>query len=410
MVKYDKIPKAFKYRHLLSDFGYASIPPEDRDKIAMSEDTVISYWKPEVAVRLVNDHNIYPFEYLPPAIATNALRVNGGIYYKPAIHVDEIGLTSDKYIALNKTADSLPLKITYGPMLLQRWMLMQLMEESIASQAGLGFSSKDTDDVRRLISDTSTYLLAVTMLASMLHLVFEFLAFQSDVAFWKNNKSVAGLSTRAVVSELVSQVVVFFYLVDQGSSLLVSVPAAIAIVIQSWKVQRATGVTFRGGVIHFDRWEKEAKASGELQDEDAAKSQAELTRVTLEADFQATYHLVAVFLPLCLGSIVKSLVIDKHASWYSWAIGSMTACVYAGGFTLMCPQLFINHRLKSVSSLPWKFLIYKFINTFIDDLFAFVIKMPVMHRISVFRDDIVFVIYLYQRWVYVVDESRPVEK
>lgn len=29
---------------------------------------------------------------------------------------------------------------------------------------------------------------------------------------------------------------------------------------------------------------------------------------------------------------------------------------------------------------------YKFLNTIIDDLFAFVIKMPTLHRLSVFRD------------------------
>jgi hypothetical protein len=33
-----------------------------------------------------------------------------------------------------------------------------------------------------------------------------------------------------------------------------------------------------------------------------------------------------------------------------------------------------------------------------------------MHRLSVFRDDIVFLVYLYQRWVYRVDASRPAEK
>ena len=49
---------------------------------------------------------------------------------------------------------------------------------------------------------------------------------------------------------------------------------------------------------------------------------------------------------------------------------------------------------------------YKFLNTIIDDLFAFVIKMPLLHRLSVFRDDIVFAMYLYQRWIYRVDKSR----
>ena len=43
---------------------------------------------------------------------------------------------------------------------------------------------------------------------------------------------------------------------------------------------------------------------------------------------------------------------------------------------------------------------YKALNTFIDDIFAFVIKMPTMYRIGCFRDDIVFFIFLYQKYTY----------
>lgn len=49
------------------------------------------------------------------------------------------------------------------------------------------------------------------------------------------------------------------------------------------------------------------------------------------------------------------------------------------------PQLYLNYKLKSVAHLPWRQMTYKFLNTIIDDLFAFVIKMPILHRISVFR-------------------------
>ena len=48
----------------------------------------------------------------------------------------------------------------------------------------------------------------------------------------------------------------------------------------------------------------------------------------------------------------------------------------------------------------------QFLNTFIDDVFAFIIRMPTIHRVSVLRDDIVFFIYLYQRWIYRVDPTR----
>lgn len=75
----------------------------------------------------------------------------------------------------------------------------------------------------------------------------------------------------------------------------------------------------------------------------------------------------------------------------------------------VAPQLYLNYKLKSVAHLPWRQMTYKFLNTIIDDLFAFVIKMPTLHRLSVFRDDIVFLVYLYQRWVYRVDKKRANE-
>ncbi len=101
--------------------------------------------------------------------------------------------------------------------------------------------------------------------------------------------------------------------------------------------------------------------------------------------------------------------------------------VYTSGFIMMVPQLYIvrvrhvyaiavvrdgpppfaqNYKLKSVAHMPWNVLFYRFSSTFIDDMFAFIIKMPTMHRISVFRDDIVFLLYLGQRWYYPVDASR----
>lgn len=56
---------------------------------------------------------------------------------------------------------------------------------------------------------------------------------------------------------------------------------------------------------------------------------------------------------------------------------------------------------------------YKALNTFVDDLFAFVIKMPLMHRLACLRDDVVFLvfftliqIYLYQKWIYKEDKRR----
>jgi hypothetical protein len=37
---------------------------------------------------------------------------------------------------------------------------------------------------------------------------------------------------------------------------------------------------------------------------------------------------------------------------------------------------------------------------------SFIIKMPLMHRLACFRDDIIFFVYLYQKWIYRTDYNR----
>lgn len=62
--------------------------------------------------------------------------------------------------------------------------------------------------------------------------------------------------------------------------------------------------------------------------------------------------------------------------------------------------------LQSVAHMPGKAMAYKFLNTFIDDLFAFTVKMPWLHRLATLRDDVIFFIWLYQSWKYRVDYKR----
>jgi hypothetical protein len=234
---------------------------------------------------------------------------------------------------------------------------------------------------------------------------------------------------------MIGQFIIVLYLIDRDSSLLMTVPSAIGVIIAMWKCQRAAGFSFVP-LSDDDRktfpsvWDivprmfgykltaKRLQISDEVESKDNQKASAnagissskrDLQALTIEADRQATSRLGTVLLPLVFGYTVYSLVMEEHVSWYSWLITSASSAVYAFGFVLMTPQLFLNYKLKSVAHLPWRVLVYKSLNTFIDDLFSFIIRMPTMARISCFRDDVVFFIYLYQRWLYPVDTSRPIE-
>jgi hypothetical protein len=54
-------------------------------------------------------------------------------------------------------------------------------------------------------------------------------------------------------------------------------------------------------------------------------------------------------------------------------------------------------------------MVYKFFNTFIDDVFSFLVDMPLSHRLACFRDDFIFFIFLYQLWLYPTDKTRANE-
>ena len=279
------------------------------------------------------------------------------------------------------------------------------------------------------------------MLASALHLLFEFLTFKSDVNFWRNNTDLTGLSVRSLFLDFFGQVIIVLFLIEKDSSLLMTVPSAFGCLIALWKCQRAAGLAFVrfepkqvgfkdrvswwnvlprmiGYEIRATRLEARRSKEGEATDgmgikQDASSQSSgvavDLHELTMESDRIATATLGSVLLPCVFIYTCYSLLREEHTGWYSWLITSASSAVYALGFVLMTPQLFLNYKLKSVAHLPWRVLIYRSLNTFIDDLFSFIIRMPTMARISCFRDDIVFFVYLYQRWLYPVDISRPVE-
>ena len=73
-------------------------------------------------------------------------------------------------------------------------------------------------------------------------------------------------------------------------------------------------------------------------------------------------------------------------SYYKFLLQYTVAFIALFGFILMTPQLYLNFKLKSVDHLNWRGLIYRFMTTFIDDLFALMITMPPLRRIMYFRD------------------------
>ena len=47
---------------------------------------------------------------------------------------------------------------------------------------------------------------------------------------------------------------------------------------------------------------------------------------------------------------------DRETPGFTTRAGSLVGTVYTFGFIMMCPQLYLNYKLKSVAHLPWRSL------------------------------------------------------
>lgn len=310
-------------------------------------------------------------------------------FYYPILYQSEFWITFASLKEVNGTMMESELNIAYEPISMWKWQLQSQTEDNWRKQeAFTGEEDEGNDMLRNMLLDTNPYLLAVTAIVSMLHTVFDILAFKNDISFFKNKKSMEGLSLRSMIVNAGFSAVILLYLADNDTSYMVLMSNGVGLAIDVWKISKAITVNFDGGTIQW------------IEASSYKKSK------TKEYDEIATSHLLFVTMPLVAGYGMYSLLYQKHKGWYSWILNTLVGFIYMFGFVMMTPQLFINYKLQSVAHLNWRTMSYKSINTFIDDLFAFVIKMPIMHRLACLRDDLIFFIYLFQRYKYKTDFSR----
>ena len=74
------------------------------------------------------------------------------------------------------------------------------------------------------------------MIVSLLHMVFEFLAFKSDISFWNGKESMEGISVKSLYMELVMSIIIQLYLLENETSLLISLPHGLNILLTLWKI------------------------------------------------------------------------------------------------------------------------------------------------------------------------------
>jgi len=315
-------------------------------------------------------------------------RITQQAEYMPPMEHDLLMARHEDQRELLESNTTTTIKIKYITRTVGTFRFMFTMMHNLENmKTQFGFQDKDIDELKSLLADTGIKMLALTFFVSSFHLLFDFLAFKADIQHWRNTDNFTGISFSSILWRAFSTCVILAHLYGEDTSYLILIPMAVSAVIEIWKVLKASKYNWKF-------WQRSSDSE---------------TTETDQLDKEGVRYLSYILWPLCIGGAIYSLLYLEHKSWQQWFLSSVVNGVYGFGFVFMLPQLFINYKLKSVAHLPWKAFMFKAFNTFIDDVFAFLIKMPTSHRIACFRDDLVFFCYLYQRYLYPVDYKRANE-
>ncbi|KAJ9479175.1 Cleft lip and palate transmembrane protein [Pseudozyma hubeiensis] len=319
----------------------------------------------------------------------------------PTVFPNDFWLLKSHMYPINETVESLSLHVHLYHQSWFKFQMLAALSDSFDKQAGGATGSatgSEVDMIKTMLLETNPWFLALTIIVSILHSVFEFLAFSSDVRHWKNKDDLAGVSVGSIVTNIVVQLIITLYLLDnnEDTSWMILAGQAVGVVVECWKLTKAVSVSIvrRDGLIPY-RIKVDSKHKLSVEEQK-----------TQEYDRLAFKYVGIGIGPLLFAYTIYSALYQTHRGWWSFIISTATSFVYAFGFVSLVPQLIVNYKLKSTAGMNSKTFVYKILGTFVDDMFAFCIKMPTLHRLACFRDDVVFFVALYQRWIYGVDPTR----
>jgi hypothetical protein len=207
------------------------------DNQAEVESSICTHWWPNITITVVDYFGVLGNK-LPPKVV-ESLRVTRDGYY-PIFFINDFWMLQDHLIQLNDTVKQVPVYLEVKSIPMWKFQLYNQFEESFKMQhETMGVPNKDTDELKRLFLETNPILLSITFAVSILHSIFDFLAFKNDVEFWKNRSNLDGLSFRAIILNIFFQGIIFLYLLDNETSWMILISSGVGLLIEIWKVNKA---------------------------------------------------------------------------------------------------------------------------------------------------------------------------
>ena len=326
------------------------------------------------------------------------LRVNTQqMEYMPIMAISDFWSMDSELTQINKTENGLftfrlHLSFNYIKSFFFNNMIGIQINENMMSEKLAISGTKDM--LVELIKNNSTFYLIILFTVNTLHTIFSYLGFSSDISYYKNLKKLDGVYTKYIFFNIFYMFITLIYILLQGANFIVKIELFISFVIEIWKLKKIFIISFQFSNFPYII-KLEYKQTFEQEEAKDYESEA--------VNMMVKYLLLpigVIYLGYRIYYYSDNIVKNNWKSVVIFIIEYIYFLLNVFGFILLTPQIYLNYKLKSVEHLPMKAMTYKFLNTIIDDLYAFAVKTPTMYRIFCFRDDVIFVIYIYQIFKY----------
>lgn len=171
---------------------------EDEEDDGIPNVSVASFYHPNFTLSFIPDSGLQKYGQIQPAVrqylhlertgARDATGKNG--WYYPMLFLNTFWQLKSHMTELNSTVESVPLRFTLNNMANWKFNIISSIDEGSkhsARQAAYGGPVPGGGDgtewemVKEVLLDTNIYLLGTTGIVTILHMIFETLAFKNDI-------------------------------------------------------------------------------------------------------------------------------------------------------------------------------------------------------------------------------------
>lgn len=160
--------------------------------------TYSSFYHPNFTMSFIPDSGTQSYVNMHPAVRQHIQLEESGArdisgqngWYYPILFVNTFWQLRDHMTEINSTVKTVPLHISLNNMANWKFSLYSSIDEGMkqnqkqAASGGpmpAGGDGSEFEEFKRVLVDTNIYLLSTTAVVSVLHMVFEGLAFKSDI-------------------------------------------------------------------------------------------------------------------------------------------------------------------------------------------------------------------------------------